>query len=143
MVARTHSEYDELTGYESTGSGVAGKIFLWIAWALAAAFWAFLLTTAVGILEAADNPALHAPGGAGGPSLIGFLMMGGLVALGLAIAWGMTRWAGRDKSRGPLTEAATHAEYDMIEAAGGDDDVHRSPGERRPDERDAYRAVNP
>lgn len=139
------SEREEAS-YESTAGGVAGQTFLWLAWAAAAIFWGVILTTGLGILSAGDNPAISRPGGgadAGGISWFLIAVVGGTVVLGLAIAWGAWRYATRDKSKDPMTEAATHAEYDMVEAAGGDDDIHRSPGERRPEERDAYRAVRP
>ena len=146
MDARPYSEVDDQpAAYESTGSGLGGKIFIWAAWALAALFWGFILTTAYNILRAGDNPAIGAPGGAADAGGIGFLLMdviGGVFVLGLAIAWGMSRWASRDKSKDPMTEAATHRIYDMAEAAGGDDDIHRGPGARRPEERDAARGAN-
>ena len=142
-MATTGTAYS--TGYEPTTSGgVAGKIFLWIAWALAAGFWAFMLTTAAGILAAGDTPAIGRPGAdadAGGISWLLIDVIGGLVVLGLAIAWGSWRWASRDKRKDGMTEAATHAEYDLIEANGGDDEITRSPQAHRPEERDAYRAA--
>jgi hypothetical protein len=149
MAVNGYGEYrsdEDLGGYEDTGSGVAGKAFLWVAWAAAALFWGFMLTTGVGILKAGNNPALHAGGAAADAGGLGFLLMdviGGLFILGLAIAWGAWRWASRDKSMDPMTEAATAATYDMVDAAGGDDDIHRGPGKRKPMERDAYRAINP
>lgn len=137
------AEYDT---YEDTGSGMAGKAFLWIAWAAAAIFWGFMLTTGAGILRASDNPAITAGQGGADAGGLGFLAMdviGGLLVLGLAIAYGTWRWASRDKRNDPVTEAATSATYDMVDAAGGDDDIHRGPGAHRPEERDAYRAINP
>jgi hypothetical protein len=148
MAVRTYGDYDAPAaeaGYETTGSGLGGKIFIWVAWAAAAIFWGFTLSTGIGILKAANNPALTS--GEGGMDLGGlawFLMevVGGVVVLGLAIAWGTARWASRNKAMDPVTEATTRAEYDMAEAAGGDDDIHRSPEARKPQERDAFRAVN-
>jgi hypothetical protein len=148
MAVRTYSEHDDgpLDGtYESTAGGVAGTIFLWLAWAAAAIFWGFMLTTGAGILAAGDNPAIGRPGGSADAGGIGWLLIdviGGMVVLGLAIAWGMSRWASRDKRLDPLTEAATAVEYDMVDAAGGDDDVHRSPSARDPMDRDAVRVLN-
>jgi hypothetical protein len=151
MAVRTLSDLDHDTlieregAYdETTSGGVAGKIFLWVAWALAAAFWAFMLTTGYGIIQAADNPALargDAQADAGGISWLLIEVVGGLVVLGLAIAWGSFRWATRNKANDPITEASTRAEYDLIEAAGGDEEITRSPQARRPEERDAYRAA--
>lgn len=132
---------------DTTGSGIGGKTFIWIAWAMAAAFWAFTLTTAVGILRAMSGGAADGPGpgevDAGGLSLMLISGVGGILILGGAIAYGAYRYATRDKALDPLTEAATHAEYDMVEAAGGDDEVTRSPEARRPLERDAVRAIHP
>jgi hypothetical protein len=151
MAVRTYSDHhnDDLVrtdaGYEESASGgVAGKIFLWLAWAAAAVFWGLMLTTAVGILQAGDSAALargDAQADAGGVSWMLINVIGGLIVLGLAIAWGSYRWATRDKRKDAMTEAATHAEYDLIEANGGDDEITRSPQARRPEERDSYRAA--
>jgi hypothetical protein len=149
MAVDGYRGYDDddagLDAYEDTGSGIAGKTFLWLAWAAAAVFWGFMLTTGAGILKAADNPALARPAGEADIGGLGFFAMdvlGGLVILGLAIAFGMWRYSTRDKSMDPITEAATAATYQMVDAAGGDDDIHRGPGEHRTEERDAYRAIN-
>ena len=150
MAVSTYDARDDVlpgeaaTYAETTSGGVGGKIFLWLAWALAAAFWALLLTTGAGILQAGDNPALSRGGAqadAGGVSWALITVVGGLVVLGLAIAYGSYRWASRDKSKDAMTEAATHAEYDLIEANGGDDEVTRSPEAREPEERNAYHAA--
>jgi hypothetical protein len=132
------------TSSTSTYRDPAGTAFLWVTWALAFAFWAFFMMVFFGILEAIAH---------GGPGSIrggfdaaggGFLFMdviGGIVLLGGAIAWGMARWATRDKRRDALTEAATAELYDSVERAGGDDMVARSPEARRPNERDSYRSI--
>jgi hypothetical protein len=132
------------TSATSTYHDAAGMAVLWIAWALAFAFWAFFMMVFFGILQAIT---------AGGPGSIrggfdaaggGFLFMdviGGIVLLGTAIAWGMAQWATRDKRRDALTEAATAELYDSVERAGGDDMVARSPEARSPAERGSYRAV--
>ena len=109
-----------------------------------AAIWAFGLTAFFGILQAVNNPALargEAQADAGGVSWMLINVIGGLVVLGLAIAWGSWRWATRDKGKDAMTEAATHAEYDLIEAHGGDDEITRSPEAHKPEERDAYKAA--
>ncbi len=146
MAANGYGGFDNgLETYEDTGSGLAGKAFLWIAWALAAVFWGFLLTTGVGILQATRAPSLARPvGGAdiGGLGFFAMDVMGGLVVLGLAIAFGMWRYSSRDKSMDPVTEAATAATYEMVDAAGGDDDIHRGPGKHGTRQRDAYRAIS-
>lgn len=151
MAVRPYSEFDDSYAVssetETTGAGVGGKIFIWLAWALAAAFWAFTLTTAFGIMGALGDPAANGPGpgevDAGGMGWLLMTFVGGLLILGGALAYGAYRYATRNKRLDPLTEAATHAEYDMAEAAGGDDDIRRSPEARRPLDRDAARAVDP
>jgi hypothetical protein len=100
-----------------TSRNVAGKAFLWTAWALAAAFWTAVGTTGFKILGAADNPALN-NGETGG---FGWLFIGGVALSGLAIAFGAFSFATRDRRKDAMTERATRAEYDAIEAAGGDD----------------------
>jgi hypothetical protein len=101
------------TGYRSVGE----QIFLWVAWTAAFAFWAFSMSTFFGILDAiAASPPGGLMGGmdAGGA---GFLLMTvvGVAALGLIIAYGAVRWATRDKSLDPVTEASTAALYDAEE----------------------------
>jgi hypothetical protein len=117
---RAYSADDEPT----TSGGVGGQVFLWVAWALAAAFWAAVGTTAINILQAGDNPALTLGGGEaeGGGLQWSLMTVIGVVILGAAIAFGAWRYATRDRRKDPMTERATRAEYDAIEAAGGDDD---------------------
>jgi hypothetical protein len=138
------------TRYESraddtTDSGYhdpAGMAFLWVAWTLAFAFWAFAMSTFFGILRAI---AAGGPGSIlGGVDMSGgaYLLMdviGGVIVLGVALAWGMAQYMTRDKSRDAVTEASTAALYDEVERAGGDDEVSRSPDARRPRDRDSYR----
>lgn len=137
------SERQEDSYAETTSGGVAGKIFLWVAWALAAAFWAFSLTAGIGIINSIGPASGPGPGeaDAGGVSWMMINLVGGLLILGGALAYGAYRYSTRNKSNDALTEAATHAEYDMIEAHGGDDEISRSPEARRPMDRDAARAV--
>ena len=80
-------------------------------------------------------------GGVGGVSWLMITFVGGLIVLGGALAYGAYRYATRDKSLDPVTEAATHALYDITEAAGGDDEVTRSPEARRPQDRDSLRVA--
>jgi hypothetical protein len=128
---------------ETTSGGVAAKIFLWVAWALAAAFWAFSLTTGIGIINSIGPANGPGPGeaDAGGVSWLLINFVGGVLILGGALAYGAYRYSTRNKGNDALTEAATHAEYDMIEANGGDDEVSTSPEAHRPLDRDAVRAV--
>jgi hypothetical protein len=140
--SRYDSRAHEATAPVSAYRDPAGTAVLWIGWALAFAFWVFAMSTFFGILEAI---------GRGGPGSImggidaggaGFLLMdviGGVIVLGIALAWGMARWATRDKRQDAVTEAATAALYNEVERAGGDDMVSRSPEARRPEDRDSYR----
>lgn len=121
---------------------VGATIFIWLAWAAAAFFWGATLTTAVNILGSPAPAQSVGPGevdsGGIGWGLMNFI---GVIILGLAIAYGAFRYLTRDKRKDPMTEAATHALYDRVEAAGGDDDVSLSPEAHRPEERAAYRDV--
>lgn len=137
---------DRASGYGEGRRGMASQIFLWFAWAAAAAFWGLTLTTGVGILSASNPMAMGVDSGEAGAGGVGWMLInfiGGLVILGLAIAYGSYRYSTRDKRKDAMTEAATHATYDMASAAGGDDDIRRSPGARRTEERAAYRAIRP
>lgn len=137
------TEYRDTGAYESTGRGVAGQIFLWVAWAAAAIFWGFSLTTGLGILS--STPAVNGPGpgeaDAGGVGWMLINFVGGLIVLGGAIAYGAYRYASRDKRLDPMTEAATHAEYDEIESAGGDIVSDTSPESERRTRVSGYRAA--
>lgn len=148
MAVRPYSDVDDRaygserrddTYAETTSPGVGGQIFLWVAWALAAAFWAFSLTTGIGIINSLGPSSGPGPGeaDAGGVSWMLINFIGGVLILGGALAYGAYRYATRNKRNDALTEAATHAEYDMIEANGGDDEVSLSPEAHRPMERDA------
>jgi hypothetical protein len=149
---------DRAAGYAETPSGGAdrrvavdrserapigpGVIFLWIAWAIAAVFWLASLQIDVGIIEAVQRPVASTAAAAdvGG---IGFAMMTilGVVALGIALAYGLARTATRNRALDPVTEAATASLYDQVERQGGEDKTVRSPDERAPQERDAYQGA--
>jgi hypothetical protein len=124
------------------GRDVGPQIFLWLAWALAFGFWALTMSTFFGILSAL---AAGSPGGleggvdAGGAGFFLIDVVAGVIGLGIALAYGMARWATRDKRLDPVTEASTAALYDAVERGGGEDMTSRSPEARRPRERDAYR----
>jgi hypothetical protein len=122
---RPRADYVDSDLGPTTSGGVGGQAFLWVAWALAAAFWAAVGTTAVKILQAGDNPAMALGGGeAEGGGLQWFVIdVVGVLILAAAIAFGASRWATRDRRRDAMTERATRAEYDAIEAAGGDEDL--------------------
>lgn len=116
-----------------------GLMFLFVAWLVAAAFWAASMIIDVGILQAAMRPA---PAGGGVDAAgIGYVLMdiAGVVVLGVAIAYGLARSATRDRRKDAVTEASTAALYDQIERQGGEDLTTRSPDARSPEQRDAYR----
>lgn len=133
----TYVHTEETTTYRRPGE----QAVIWILWALAFAFWAFSFSSAIGIFHEVFQPAAEqVPGGPGGGEL-GLILLAGvaffLFAVGLI--WASIRAAGRDKGLDATTEASTRALYDTVERAGGDDMVTRSPGARKPFERDSYR----
>jgi hypothetical protein len=122
---------------------VGGMIFLWLAWALAAAFWAGTFTTVLGIMAAVSRPtAATAAGGAdaGGVQFALMDVVGGVVILGLALAYGLYRYSTRDRMMDPVTEVTTKALYDRIER-DGDDESSLSPDAHTAQERTAYKDV--
>lgn len=128
-------------GRSERGGYGGGRIFLWIAWAAAFAFWALTMSSFFGILSAINRTGPQGLEGgvdAGGAGLL-MISVVGVVILGAGIAWGAARWATRDKRLDPVTEASTAALYDSVERAGGDDLVSRSPEARRPEDRDSFR----
>lgn len=102
---------------------VGEHIFIWIGWALAAAFWGMTMTTIGGIVRSVMQPSPAPSGGvdAGG---VGFVLMdvvGGLVLLGLAMAYAAWRFSHRNRALDPVSEAATAELYNRVERRGGDD----------------------
>ena len=114
-------------------------IFIWIAWALAAALWGATMTTFVGILRAVAQPGPGVWGGsdAAGVAWVIIDVVGGLVLLGAAMAYGSWMFARRDRRLDPLTEARTAALYDDAErqdagrAPSAGPSEPRSPGDFR------------
>lgn len=139
-----HARHD--TAYAHGGHwGAGATIFTWVAWALAASFWAATFTTALGIFESITHPTQQV-GGSGGVDAggVGWAMIdvvGGVIVLGLALAYGLFRYATRDKRMDPVTEASTAALYNGIER-GGDDESSLSPEAHTATERDAYRNMD-
>jgi hypothetical protein len=131
--------YVETTRYRDRG----GIAFIWIAWALAFAFWAFSMSTFLGIVSALTS---GVPGGieggldAGGGGVL-LIDVIGVVALGAAIAWGAARWATRDKRLDPMTEASTAALYNSIERSDSGGAVGVSAQDRRSMDRGLDRPV--
>ena len=110
---------------------VGGLAFIWLAWALAFAFWAFTMSSFFGIFR-------ELAGGAGGVTGPMMLLIAGVAILG-AVVLSMARASNRHRRLEPTTEASTAALYDQVERSGGDDQVSRSPEARTPFERDSYR----
>jgi len=113
--------YAESPRYRDPG----GIAFVWIAWALAFAFWAFTMSSFFGILSALGS---GAPGGIEGGMDAGgaawFLMeVVGVIVLAGALLWGMARYMTRDKRLDPLTEASTAALYDAEERGPVEDTI--------------------
>jgi hypothetical protein len=103
-------------------------VFIWIAWALAAAFWGAVLTTGVGIVRSVSQPS-PAVGGveAGGIGYLLLAVVGGMLLLGLAMAYGSWMFARRNRRLDPVTEAATAELYDRAGRPGGEGATSRSP----------------
>lgn len=108
---------------------VGEHIFIWIAWAVAAAFWGATLTTMVEIFRAAGQPSpTVATAGAPGGSAYLVLVVAAFLALAAAIAYASIRSA--TTRSGAAGEAATAALYDSIERQGGEDMASRSADRR-------------
>lgn len=108
---------------------VGEHIFIWIAWALAAAFWGATLTTMVEIFRAAAQPGpeVSAPGAPGGSAYLVFVIVAFLV-MAVALAWAEIRAASGSGRRG---EAATAALYSSTERQGGEDLTRHGSDRRR------------
>jgi hypothetical protein len=133
-------DYDPADGHPSARAAgsrrersVGEHVFIWLAWALAAAFWGASMTTFVGILQAAAQPAPALASGAADVGGSGFLLMTVAAAtlLGAALAYGMIRSNQSDPRRAPATEARTAELYDSIERQGGEDLTALSPERER------------
>jgi hypothetical protein len=111
---------------------VGEHIFIWIAWALAAAFWGATLTTMVEIFRAAAHPtaAISASGAPGGSAYL-VLVVGAFLVMAVALAYAEIRAASSRPGAG--REAATATLYNSIERQGGDDFTSRAPDRRRAD----------
>ena len=108
---------------------LAEHVFIWIAWALAAAFWGATLTTLFGIME---SIAQGAPATRGGMDFGGFAFLlmdviGGVIVLGGVLAYASWRYARRNRRLDPVGEAATAELYDDADRQAGEDLAPRSP----------------
>jgi len=125
------AEASSTSGYHDP----AGTAFLWIAWTLAFAFWAFSMMIFFGILQTIEQGGPGSIRGGFDATAGGFLFMdivGAIIVLWAAIAWAIARRTTRDTRQGALTEAATAQLYDS---------VARSPEALSPDERGGYRPL--
>jgi hypothetical protein len=135
--------YDERTSYAARDEdapryrSLAEHIFIWVAWALAAAFWGATMTTMVEILRTLTQSTPAVVGGVdfGGAGYLVMDVIGALVLLGGALAYASWMYARRDRRLDPVREAATAELYDAIERQGGEDMTSRSP-DRGASERD-------
>lgn len=120
---------------------VAGTAFLWIAWVIAFAFWAFAMSTFLGILRAI---AVGGPGtirdgvDRGGPGYLLSAVVAGGIILSVALVWGLARWATRDRRPGAV-QATSAAACDETEGARDDGVVSRPPGAHPTGEGEGYR----
>lgn len=111
---------------------VGEHIFIWIAWAVAAAFWGASLTTMVEIFRTAGQalPTVAVAGAPGGSAYL-ILVVTAFLALALAMAYASIRSAA---SSGRVGEAATAALYDSVERQGGEEAPDRFGARRRQDD---------
>jgi hypothetical protein len=113
---------------------VGEHIFIWIAWALAAAFWGAIMSSVIGIFRAASQPmpAIGAPGLPGGMFYLALVVVA-FVLVGLTLAYAELRTARAGRRMDAVTEAGTAALYNRIERQGGEDMTARSPDRDRPE----------
>lgn len=125
----------ERAAYRDAGA----HIFIWIAWALAFAFWVFSMGIDWGILRdiAQGGPGSILGGVDAGGAQFFLLTVLGVIVLGIAIAYGAARWATRDRRMDPVTEASTAALYDSIERGGRGGEA--ASAVRRPADGETYR----
>jgi hypothetical protein len=111
---------------------VGEHIFIWIAWALAAAFWGATLTTMVQIFRTVGQttPGAGAPGAPGAPGGTAYLVMVIVAFLVMAGALAYAEFRSAGSRAGGRREAATAALYNSIERQGGEDMTARSPRRR-------------
>ena len=112
---------------------VGELVFIWIAWALAAAFWGMTMTTIMGIVRSvmAPGPGVTGNADAGGIAWVLIDVVGGLVLLGLAMAYGAWMFAHRNRALDPVGEAATAELYDRSERREAEQTLRRSPERER------------
>jgi H+/Cl- antiporter ClcA len=109
---------------------VGEHIFIWIAWAVAAAFWGLAMTTMVQIFRTVGQSVQGggAPGAPGGIGYLVFVIVAFLV-MAFALVWAQVRTASR-RSDAPA-EAAAAALYNSIDRQVGEATAGRTPDRRR------------
>ena len=102
---------------------VAEHVFIWLAWALAAAFWVATLTTFGGILQSIVRTPPEVRGGVdfGGVAWLIIDVVGGIIVLGGALAYASLMYARRNRRLDPAGEVATASLYDAVERQGGEE----------------------
>jgi hypothetical protein len=112
-----------------SGRNLGEHVFIWVAWALAAAFWGATLTTLVGILRAAaaTRTTVSMLGASGGSAYLA-LVVTAFALMALALAYGSLRSASRSTRPGEFGAAAL---YDAMERQGGEDFANQNPDARR------------
>jgi hypothetical protein len=122
MSATHHAHSQGIAREETPRERSLGEhIFIWLAWALAAAFWGATTTVFLGIMDSISRGAPAAEGGAdfGGVAWLIMDVIGGLVLLGAALAYGSYMYSHRNRRLDPVGEAATAELYDRADRAGG------------------------
>lgn len=113
---------------------VAEHIFIWIGWALAAAFWGATFTTVTGIFRAVATPTPGVVGGAdfGGVGYLVLGFVGVVLILGFAMAGVSWMFARRNRGLAPLADAKTAALYENADRQIAEGETRPSPDLARP-----------
>jgi H+/Cl- antiporter ClcA len=101
---------------------VGEHIFIWVAWAAAAVFWGAMLSSIVGILQAAAQvtPTVRAPGMPGGMPYLALVILAFLF-VALALLYAEFRTAQTSRRIDAASEAGAAALYSRVERQGGEE----------------------
>jgi len=130
--------YDDRNGYQTGDAdaprerSVGEHVFIWVAWALAAAFWGATMTVLAGILRAAGAAGGISASGASGVSAYLVLVIVAFLAMAGALAYASVRSAHGRRDLKAMSDAGAAALYNSIERQGGEDMTSRSPDRGRP-----------